>query len=82
MTKTRKELQNALPGYDKRDVILSEKRANGHNKTLTLVYCIRGFFKKLSFAHNFWVETHDDVGPVCQTFDSLDKAVTFYAKLS
>jgi hypothetical protein len=82
ITNTKEELRRILPGYEHRDIICSEQRANGHMKYLTYVYCIRGFLDELLFVGNFWVETYDGIGNVCRTFNTLQEAVDYYSTLS
>jgi hypothetical protein len=82
MTTTKEELRRKLPGYENRDVICCEQRSNGHNKSLTYVYGIRGFMDELLFVGNFWVETYDGIGNVCRTFNTLQEAVDYYSTLS
>lgn len=81
MTTTKEELRLTLPGYEKRDIICSEKRENGNMKYLTYVYRITGFMNELLFVGNFWVETYNGLGPVCRTFNTLQEAVDFYSEL-
>jgi hypothetical protein len=81
-TSTKEELRRKLPGYENRDIICSERRENGHNKTLTYVYTIRGYRDELLFVANFWVTTYNGIGSSCTTFNTLQEAVEFYANIT
>lgn len=78
--KTKTEIRGILPGYEFSNVILTEKRQNGHNKSLTLKYRIAGYFDELVPSLCYWVETWDDVGSSrCQTYTDLNEAVAHYS---
>ena len=53
---TFEDLRRKLPGYEHRNVILSET-ASG--KKLEIVTSIRGFMDELLYVSNIWVTTHN-----------------------